>query len=332
MGMHFATFLKKHFPKTTIGRIGLFAVIAAIVALPVAVLTAPQTPSVLEQNWSANDSYCTQYTSETQYNDNGNAITKSTAKHGACPTHESTEWNGQSSQPLPLTSTDADLLAQERVAHWTAWIGGFTAAGLIALILTLIEAHRMTIATQKIGQHQTRAHCIINSARIRKISLDSVPNVYLWDLEISNVGQTPVQQTGICYKVIVEGGGRKKIEFAPPKNVWFYDGAIGTRTPESRTIKLHFADDIVKEFDQRHAACSTAPVKGVTLRHPTIFIVGKFVYQDVFGAVFSIKFKISLLIGLLAAAQNSSFISLATSPAVEIDSWPPKEYDTVEQY
>ncbi|MEE9329209.1 MAG: hypothetical protein V3V30_03660 [Parvularculaceae bacterium] len=38
-------------------------------------------------------------------------------------------------------STDADLLAQERMAHWTLWIGIFTAFGLGTIIYTLHEAH-----------------------------------------------------------------------------------------------------------------------------------------------------------------------------------------------
>lgn len=48
-----------------------------------------------------------------------------------------------------LSAAEANLLAQERVAHWTAWIGVFTALGLFALIWTLLETQQLAAATRR---------------------------------------------------------------------------------------------------------------------------------------------------------------------------------------
>lgn len=64
------------------------------------------------------------------------------------------------------TPEELDLVAQRIVAHWTAFIGGFTALGLFVLIATLIEARlsgeKVADVTRKVNADQNRAWLSVN--------------------------------------------------------------------------------------------------------------------------------------------------------------------------
>jgi hypothetical protein len=88
-----------------------------------------------------------------------------------------------------LKFEEANLLAQERVAHWTAWIGAFTAIGLFAILATLIETRQVTNVTREIGQKQIRAYIHIDRIYLDTSSSDLTEGVRLC-VSAHNSGQS----------------------------------------------------------------------------------------------------------------------------------------------
>ena len=74
----------------------------------------------------------------------------------------------------------AELLAQERIAYWTLWIGAFTGAGLVALIWTLS-------ATRSMSQAESRAYLAVGQGELHFHGTYGL----LYHLIILNTGQTP---------------------------------------------------------------------------------------------------------------------------------------------
>ncbi|MBN02977.1 hypothetical protein [Ponticaulis sp.] len=50
--------------------------------------------------------------------------------------------DGEQAYLTPLSVELSDLLAQQRMAHWTIWIAVFTAVGLVAIFFTLLETNQ----------------------------------------------------------------------------------------------------------------------------------------------------------------------------------------------
>lgn len=68
----------------------------------------------------------------------------------------------------PRGPVEADLLAQVQMAHWTKWIGAFTAIGLALLYITFDATRETVVETREIGRKQTRAYLVV-SGRIKKL-------------------------------------------------------------------------------------------------------------------------------------------------------------------
>lgn len=61
----------------------------------------------------------------------------------------------KSCEAFPCTAADWGLLAQERLAYWSAWVGVFTAIGIVLLIGTLRESQKAASAAQRLYEIET---------------------------------------------------------------------------------------------------------------------------------------------------------------------------------
>ncbi|KCZ53669.1 hypothetical protein HY29_16485 [Hyphomonas beringensis] len=117
----------------------------------------PSAPSVLEIPHSQEEQQCTQYRTTASEDSQAEPGAVNEVYQWRCEPELGPNFKRNNSKDKARTATDADLLAQERVAYWTAWIGGFTAFGLVALVLTFIETRRMTEATKEVALLENRA-------------------------------------------------------------------------------------------------------------------------------------------------------------------------------
>lgn len=148
-----------------------------IILTAIAIITTPQTPSSLRGEDDANKKQvCAEQQQDTYVNWWFGIRHSSSCSLGDV---EGTPIGGKGNQsatkaqksqgdPLGLTITQADLLAQEKVAHWTRWIGVFTAVGLGALIWTLMLTRQANLSAQEsvrvtrtVGEQSTRAYVAI---------------------------------------------------------------------------------------------------------------------------------------------------------------------------
>mgnify|MGYP003134010018 CR=1 FL=1 len=88
-------------------------------------------------------------------------------------------------------SSSPDLLAQEIMAHWTMWIGIFTAAGLASIVLTLAETRQVTKITREIGVAQTVAYPSIDKLEFISGDRDGDALRIIINSLWKNVGNTP---------------------------------------------------------------------------------------------------------------------------------------------
>jgi len=100
----------------------------------------------------------TEYSYAGQYHPEEGASFSIRGKIERNPSANEPEDNGDRNSNTSINPLEADLLAQERMAHWTLWIGIFTAAGLAAIILTLAETQEVTRVTRDVGIAQVRAY------------------------------------------------------------------------------------------------------------------------------------------------------------------------------
>ena len=177
-----------------------FLIAAAILGIFV-FFSQPNTPSVLEVHQDQAEQKCTQYR---------DAETKAIQEAGSlieepyvwsCESSDQTQYKQNRANDPARTSTDADLLAQERVAYWTTALGLLTAMGLVALILTLLEAQKASKAaqdavgvTREIGEKQVRAYLYVASAKVKAshngITIDGL---------IKNSGQSPAMNVDVWF-------------------------------------------------------------------------------------------------------------------------------------
>lgn len=159
-------------------------------ALLLAIITAPIEPSVHK---TGPETPIDQIGSQTNFNDSGYPdfrfyeTGQPNLEYGGDPS-ESQHSLFKNNIAL-LDFDEANLLAQERVAHWTAWIGAFTAIGLFAILATLIETRRVTAVTREIGQKQIRAYLHIDSILLDDRSSDASGGVRLC-ISAHNSGQS----------------------------------------------------------------------------------------------------------------------------------------------
>jgi len=117
---------------------------------------------------------------------------------------EAPETNSDQTNEETTNTAEADLLAQEIMAHWTRWIGIFTALGLMALVVTLLITQQANAAawaavrtTEEVGKKQTRAYIGIESAKVEvKPGYGSYCFFYM-----KNYGQSPAHGIEIQTKI-----------------------------------------------------------------------------------------------------------------------------------
>ncbi|MEQ8300223.1 MAG: hypothetical protein RH945_06735 [Hyphomonas sp.] len=154
--------------------------------LILAVFTSPGAPSIKAGDRSESDN--AEYRYEGSYKPGeGFAFVSSRQNNGRNPAAD----YPKNDDAETLNATEADLLAQERVAHWTLWIGVFTAAGLIALIFAFDETRAATNATREIGENQTKAYVNVSEVRVDRVTVDGRFLLTHIDTFLSNTGATP---------------------------------------------------------------------------------------------------------------------------------------------
>lgn len=180
------------------------AIVIALLLLA-AWITTPNTPSaqteILDGPKRAEFSYTAGYDSE-----NGLYVRVERPLPSQSASGISAEDSKEPSKQR-LGTAEADLLAQERVAHWTFWIAVFTAIGLVAIVATFEAARQQTIATREIGEMQSRCYVNVSScifsldlperpANESEVSdqnnriTDAYPKI---SVRIENAGQTPAR-------------------------------------------------------------------------------------------------------------------------------------------
>ena len=186
-------------------------VVASILGLIVAYAWEPDGPSVLETQSDQIDRKCTQYReSESERTQSGTRLVDELYKW-SCEPEQQTEYEQNHADSPPRSSTDADLLAQERVAYWTFWIGIFTGFGLVALVGTLIETRNISDITRDVGQNQLRAYLTM---RIRIADKDA-EGAEIFVIEVTNNGQTPARNVAMpkrSFEVVDSNGSGFRLE------------------------------------------------------------------------------------------------------------------------
>lgn len=104
------------------------------------------------------------------------------------------------------TPEELDLIAQSVMAHWTSYITGFTALGLIVLIMTLIEARmsgeKVAGVTREIGEAQLRPYpMIMGRSKIRYGITDTGSLSLTLTLKFGNAGETPAFEPGVTIRL-----------------------------------------------------------------------------------------------------------------------------------
>ena len=186
-------------------------VVASILGLIVAYASEPDGPSVLETQSDQIDRKCTQYReseSERTQNDTGSV---DELYKWSCEPEQQTEYEQNYADNPPRSSTDADLLAQERVAYWTFWIGIFTGFGLVALVGTLFETQQILKTTKESSRRELRAYMGVSgadNATIRQTEDEdwrpSFGDTIGCRVHYQNFGQTPayIKREGFCFDVL----------------------------------------------------------------------------------------------------------------------------------
>ena len=141
-----------------------FAFLAAATLVAWAFLTQPNEPSALESDSEAEQTCPSEQYKIGAGSGDGPSLTISRYSP-SCEEKAEAEDDAKSTKNRSLTTAEADLLAQERMAHWTKWIGIFTSAGLAVLFVTFDATRAAVIETRKIGIAQVRPYLALQAAR-----------------------------------------------------------------------------------------------------------------------------------------------------------------------
>ncbi|WP_375201817.1 hypothetical protein [Hyphococcus sp.] len=157
-----------------------------LVLLGAAYFTQPNAPSARERK-SPSEEECAKKSYQIGAEaDKGFTVVVS-RNDPACEHQPAATANPQDSGQGATSVAEADLLAQERMAHWTAWIGVFTAVGLAVLYITFYVTRRTVEETVNIGEAQTRAYLAGLSAKY--ITRGMRP--FAIELTVRNFGNSP---------------------------------------------------------------------------------------------------------------------------------------------
>lgn len=113
-----------------------------------------------------------------------------------------------------LTVGEADLLAQEKMAHWTKVIGVMTAVGLLLLYVTFEATRDAVIDQRKIGEAQTRAMIDVAEVTIGnfflngKVRMNSEKKVAVpINVKIENLGRSVAYDVEIVVRAFFGDAG-----------------------------------------------------------------------------------------------------------------------------
>ncbi|MFC2953141.1 hypothetical protein ACFOOP_14485 [Marinicaulis aureus] len=203
-----------------------FGLAAALVAI--AWLCEPTEPSAREENSaSESDDAGKRYTVGSNadggftFSIERNASEEERTETGA----ENADESGDSTS----STTEADLLAQETMAHWTRWIGIFTALGLAALTMTLWATQQANAAawaavevTREIGEAQARSYVTLNPLSLTIFDLRPGLTSFSLRFEIVASGQTPIYEVRVkpTLMIPVNGGDPQQPENPRIKDAW----------------------------------------------------------------------------------------------------------------
>lgn len=172
--------------KITTQQVLVGSFIGVAILLVTALWFQPNSPTLLEVRKSQTKQKCTQ--SRQANGENAESVTGSTqgTYEWSCDPESETGYQQNDAKDKAQTSTDADLLAQERVAYWTRIIAALTALGIGILGWTLYETRAVAGITRNIGEAQVRAYlsCIGGEWCIDGEKLVIRP-------EFKNFGQSP---------------------------------------------------------------------------------------------------------------------------------------------
>lgn len=166
-----------------------------------------------------------------------------------------------------------DLYAQDRMAHWTAYIGAFTALGVLLLIGTLLETQKTAEAakaagdeTRRIGQTQLRAYVGPESPKIA-VKGDAIRG----EVKIKNFGPTPAQSAlpivSLSVRPFPPNGVIRQATMALPGQI--------TPALELWPSATYFARLMLTISNEDHAA--------IVAGQKAVYMDGQVHYRDVFG-------------------------------------------------
>ncbi|WP_147371899.1 hypothetical protein [Henriciella algicola] len=178
--------------------------------------TTPRTPINGESNHIAQD-HCPDGDYHWSINWNSQPVFTFSCQSRSISDLSGIPLNGETHSGQMQRAAEADLLAQQQVAHWTVWIGVFTALGLGALVWTLAETNWLAVETRLIGEQQTRAYLVASACRFVPKDRNSpdAPNSnrlgVLSSVEVTvfNSGSTPA--TNVSVNGMVFAGRRKDL-------------------------------------------------------------------------------------------------------------------------
>lgn len=255
-------------PLNALTAIGATVCILTIVAW----LVAPSSPSVLKEQGNPQKQRCTEYNSETVYDDNGDAATVTHAREQACDQQNAAK--AHESGTKQFTSADADLLAQERMAFWTRWMGVFASFSLVALIWTLFE-------TRKMMQADARAYVELLHIEF-EVHGTYGAKLRFW---LSNMGRTPAKNVTFSGSIEVTGW-KRPIEDAMGASIGVIPGGT-TRILEGGNPEclLHVGEilfDIV-EGGSHGRQTGTVITEGPDAIIPSMTLSGGLEWFDIYG-------------------------------------------------
>ncbi|MEO9969727.1 MAG: hypothetical protein ABJG15_07870 [Hyphomonadaceae bacterium] len=181
--------VKDGLPSSSI--IGALLVVLALVGL--AIWMQPDAPTILEKHENQATQKCTQTRHASSDPKADTAGSVSGIYEWTCDPEDSPQYQENKNKDASHTSTDADLLAQERVAYWTRIIAALTALGIGILGWTLYETRSVGTITRDIGEAQVRAYIHVQKI---SVAVDIEKNTgglkaISFQVIFNNLGQSP---------------------------------------------------------------------------------------------------------------------------------------------
>ncbi|MEQ8557242.1 MAG: hypothetical protein RIB03_02905 [Henriciella sp.] len=139
--------------------------------------------------------------------------------------------------PDPLSLGQRDLLAQERMSHWTKYLGIFTGAGVVLLLFTLHETNETAKYARDMLDEQRRTDELTLRAYLTfEVQRTKVPQLLI--LVVKNVGQTPALNVALSKRAYA-GEKVKSRQHPPPPTNFGLSRIDGLAIAPSASITFH---------------------------------------------------------------------------------------------